>query len=87
MSEEKVAIITSARFGVVPESPYHATPVLTLVVQLPGGGSCILTLASIEQIRELFALHRAERDTDLDSKPIWVRGDDWGPQHYSRPWA
>lgn len=84
---EKVAIITSARFGVVPESPYHSIPVLSLTVQLPGGGCCILTLASKEEIGELFAMHRAERDTDLNGKPIWVRGDDWGPQHYIRPWA
>jgi len=43
--------------------------------------------ASPEDIKQLFATHRAQRDTDLNGKPIWVLGDEWGPQHYSRPWA
>ena len=84
---EKVAVITDARFGVVPESPYYKTPVLSLAVKLPGGGGCVLTLADPREIKLLFAEHKAQRDSDLNGKPIWVRGNDWGAQYYSRPWS
>lgn len=83
---ERVAIIRSVSFGVVPDSPFHSRVVLTLDLNLGNNGACTLFLREWSDIDQVFSANNAQNPQDLVGKPIWVIGEPWGSQRFLKAW-